>query len=152
MTLPYATSAAGSAREGEIRQILRGCGASAVGFMVDDEAEQIIAQFQIGGRRVTIPVSVRAYRERWLAENPQSNRSRKTHAEYHEDAQRRAEAAAWAILRDWMKATAAMIAAGIVDADTAFLAHVHVPTGQRMIEAVRGSKGGAALLPPPDKP
>ena len=54
MKLPYASSTAGQAREKEIHKTLRAVGASAVGFMVDDDADEIIAQFRLHGREVTM--------------------------------------------------------------------------------------------------
>lgn len=50
MPLPYSSSTAGQAREKEIRDTLRSVGATAVGFMVDDDADQIIAQFRLHER------------------------------------------------------------------------------------------------------
>lgn len=136
MKLPYADSKAGQAREAEIRAVLRGVGASAIGFMVDDDADQIIAQFRLHGREITIPVRVVAYAEAWLRENPHTSRMRSTPAEHKRKAREQAERAAWAILADWIKAQAAMMAAGFQDAETAFLPHIHLPSGQRVVEAI----------------
>lgn len=54
MKLPYASSTAGQGRENEIRDVLRGVGATAVGFMVDDDQDQIIAQFRLHGRDIPL--------------------------------------------------------------------------------------------------
>jgi hypothetical protein len=148
MTLPYANSTAGQAREKEIRDTLRGVGATAVGFMVDDDADQIVAQFRLRGREITIPVRVGAYAEAWLRENPHSTRMRSTLAQHRQKARRQAELAAWAILADWIKAQAAMMAAGFTDADVAFLPHIHMPDGRRVAEVISGADG-PRLLPPP---
>lgn len=151
MTLPYASSTAGQAREKEIRDMLRSVGASAVGFMVDDDADQIIAQFRLHGREITIPIRVGAYAEAWLRENPRGPRSRATEAQHRKKARAQAERAAWAIIADWIKAQAAMIAAGFVDADTAFLPHVHLSDGRRVVEAVTSADGPLRLPPPEDR-
>tara|TARA_R110000751_G_scaffold307812_1_gene431800 strand:+ start:2546 stop:2995 length:450 start_codon:yes stop_codon:yes gene_type:complete len=148
VSLPYASSTAGQAREKEIRDTLRSVGASAVGFMVDDDADQIVAQFRLHGREITIPINVGAYEAAWLRENPRGPRSRTSEKDHKAKARVQAERAAWAILADWIKATAAMMAAGFVDADTAFLPHVRTPSGVRVIEALNEG-GGARLLPPP---
>lgn len=146
MKLPYASSTAGQGREKEIRDVLRGVGATAVGFMVDDDQDQIIAQFRLHGREVTIPVRVGAYVEAWQRENKCGPRtSQKDHSA---KARKTAESAAWAILADWIKATAAMMAAGFVDADAAFLPHIHLPSGQRVVDAI-AKTDGALRLPPP---
>lgn len=148
MKLPYASSTAGQAREKEIRDCLRGVGASAVGFMVDDDTDQIIAQFRLHGREVTIPMSVGAYEAAWLRENPHTTRMRKTPAQHKAEARTQAELSTWAVLADWIKAQAAMMHCGFVDADTAFLAHIHLPDGRRVGEAIAASTGPLALPKP----
>lgn len=149
MKLPYASSTAGQSREKEIRDILRGIGAGAIGFMVDDDQGKIIAQFRLHGREITIPISVKAYAEAWLRTNPHNNRMKSTPEQHFEKARAQAELAAWAILADWIKAQAAMMACGFMDADTAFLPHIHLPDGRRVGEAVTGP-GGPLALPKPE--
>jgi len=147
LKLPYATSEAGQAREAEIRATLRGVGATAVGFMVDDDRDEIVAQFRLNGREITIPILVGAYERAWLRENPRRPRSRSTDDEHRAKARRQAERAAWAILADWIKAQAAMMAAGFMDADTAFLTHVLLPDGRRVGDAITSADGAPLLLP-----
>lgn len=148
MPLPYASSTAGQAREKEIRDTLRGVGASAVGFMVDDDADQIIAQFRLRGREITIPVHVGAYQAAWLREHPHTSRMRSSPKQYREKARQQAERAAWAILADWVKDQAAMMAAGFLDADAAFLPHIHLPDGRRVGDAITSTDGPLRLPPP----
>jgi len=148
--LPYASAKSGQAREGEIRSILRGLGASAIGFMVDDDTDQIIAQFRLHGREITVPIRVGAYAEAWLRENPHNNRMKSTPSEHSQKAREQAERAAWAILADWIKAQATMISVGFIDADTAFLPHIHLPDGRRVGEAITATDG-PLRLPPPTK-
>lgn len=148
MPLPYASSTAGQAREKEIRDTLRSVGASAVGFMVDDDADPIIAQFRLHGREITIPVKVGAYEAAWLRENPHTTRMRSTAKQHKEKARQQAERAAWAILADWIKAQAAMMAAGFLDTDAAFLPHIHLPDGRRVGEAITTADGPLRLPPP----
>lgn len=147
--LPYASSVTGQGREKEIRECLRGVGASAIGFMVDDDRNMVIAQFRLHGREITVPVSVAAYELAWLKATPCGPRTDpKTHKAR---ARQQAERAVWAVLADWIKAQAAMMVCGFLDADTAFLPHIAAPDGRRVIDAIRGSDAGAKLLPPPDK-
>ncbi|WP_104019080.1 hypothetical protein [Roseovarius nitratireducens] len=148
MKLPYAQSTAGQAREKEIRDTLRGVGATAVGFMVDDDDDKIIAQFRLHGREITIPVRVGAYAEAWLRENPHSSRMRSTVAQHRAKARQQAERAAWAILADWIKAQAAMMMVGFLDTDSAFLPHIHLPDGRRVGDAITTTDGPLRLPPP----
>lgn len=146
-SLPYAASTAGQGREKEIRDCLRGVGATAVGFMVDDDnGGSVICQFRIGGRHITVPVSIAAYESAWLKAVPCGPRTKA--ADHKRKAREQAERAVWAILADWIKAQAAMIVAGLATPDTAFLAHVHLPDGRRVVEAITGADGPLGLPPP----
>jgi hypothetical protein len=146
MELPYASSKAGQGREKEIRDCLRGVGATAVGFMVDDEdGGQVICQFRLHGRQVTVPVSVANYERAWLKANPCGPRTKA--ADHLRRARAQAEIAVWAVLADWIKAQVAMMVCGFLDADAAFLPHIHAPDGRRVAEVIAAA--GSSLLPPP---
>lgn len=149
MPLPYSSSTAGQGREKEIRDTLRSVGASAVGFMVDDDADQIIAQFRLHGREITIPVRVGVYQEAWVRENKRGPRTKPV--DHEAKARKIAESAAWAIMADWIKAQAAMMVAGFLDTDTAFLPHIHLPDGRRVGHAITATDG-PLRLPPPTTP
>jgi len=144
--LPYATSKAGQGREREIRDMLRGVGATAVGFMVDEDADAVICQFRLHGRQITVPVSVGAYARAWLKTHPHGPRT--TKADHERKARAQAEIAVWAVLADWIKAQAAMMLCGFLDTDTAFLPHIHAPDGRRVAEIMH--TGGHPLLPRPE--
>lgn len=145
--LPYASSKAGQTREKEIRDTLRGVGATAVGFMVDDDAEMVICQFRLAGRQVTVPVSVGAYERAWLKATPCGPR---TDPKAHKArARAQAETAVWAVLADWIKAQAAMMVCGLMESDTVFLPHIHAPDGRRVMDVIRDGSAGAKLLPSP---
>jgi len=141
MTLPYSESKAGAGREREIRDTLKSVGATAIGFMVDDDAAQIICQFRLGGMEMTVPVSVANYAHAWLAENPHTYRHRSTLAQHRLKARAQAEIACWAILADWIKAQSTMIKCGLMQPEVAFLPHIHGPDGRRVAEALAGPDG-----------
>ena len=144
--LPYAFSKAGTAREEEIRDTLRGVGADAVGFMVDDGKRTVICQFRLKGREITVPVSVAAYEAAWLQANKKGPRT--SDRDHRAKAVAQAEIAVWGVLADWIKAQAAMIMCGFADADTAFLPHIHLPDGRRVGEAIATTDGPLALPKP----
>lgn len=145
--LPYASSNAGQSREKEIRDCLRGVGATAVGFMVDDERDMVICQFRLQGREITVPVSVAAYQRVWLKTYQRGPRTKPE--DHTRKARRQAEVAVWAVLADWIKAQAAMMVCGFIDADTAFLPHIHTPDGRRVAEVI--ADGAHKLLPPQNR-
>jgi len=144
--LPYASSKAGAGREKGIRDMLKGAGATAVGFMVDDDnGGSVMCQFKLAGREITVPVSVSAYEKAWLRATPCGPRT--AHADHKRKARAQAEIAVWAVLADWIKAQTAMIACGFLSADTAFLPHIHTPDGRRVADVIASSASN--LLPPP---
>jgi hypothetical protein len=146
MDLPYASSKAGQGREKEIRECLRGVGASAVGFMVDDDnGGLVICQFRLHGRQITVPVSISSYEKAWLKAHPKGPRTNS--ADHARKARAQAELAVWAVLADWVKAQVAMMVCGFLDTDTAFLPHIHAPDGRRVAEVI--ASNGTNLLPPP---
>lgn len=142
--LPYSSSKAGQGREREIRQCLREVGADAVGFMVDDAKGEVICQFRLNGRNITVPVSMRNYALAWQKAKPCGPRTDRQDWEKRANAQ--AEIAVWAILADWIKAQVAMMLGGLLDADTAFLPHIMASDGRRMIEVAKTER---MLLPAP---
>lgn len=142
--LPYAESKAGAGREKEIRDMLRGLGASAVGFMVDDDADAVICQFRLHGRQITVPVSVGAYAGAWKRHHPRGPRT--LAGDWEKKARTQAEVAVWGVLADWIKAQAAMIECGFLTPEMAFLPHIHAPDGRRIADVVATA---TALLPPP---
>lgn len=148
MALPYSEATSGQGREKEIRDLLRKVGATAVGFMQDDDKGLIIAQFRLKGREITVPVPMAGYTTAWLEENPHTGRHRSTLAQHRQKAADQAERAAWAVLADWIKAQSAMIVCGFMDQDEAFLPHIHLPDGRRVHQAVKSADGPIALPPP----
>jgi hypothetical protein len=111
--------------------------------MVDDANRQIICQFRLAGRQVTVPVSMADYERAWRRAYPRGPRT--TPAAYDERARRQAEIAVWAILADWIKAQTAMILGGLATPEMAFLPHVHLPDGRRMSEALTDADGRLRL-------
>jgi hypothetical protein len=150
MVLPYASAKVGQAREKEIRDTLRSVGATAVGFMVDDDNDQIIAQFRLHGREVTIPIRIGAYADAWLRQNKRGPRT--TEAEHKAKARSLADTAVWAVLADWIKAQAAMMACGFSDTDTAFLPYIHTPDSRRIADVILGPNNPLSLPPPTKEP
>ena len=111
--------------------------------------DEVICQFRLRGREVTVPVSVAAYAEAWKAAKPRGSRT--TPADHHAKARAQAEVAVWGVLADWINAQAAMIACGFMDADTAFLPHVHLPDGRRVGAAIATASGPLSLPPVKDE-
>jgi hypothetical protein len=70
MPLPYENSSSGERALGEIQKLLRGFGCTKFGSMSDDEAKEILVQFEYRGRMVNVKASIRGYAAAWLKEHP----------------------------------------------------------------------------------
>ena len=104
MPLPYESSTSGERALGEIQKLLRGFGCSKFGSMVDDEAAEIMVQFEYRGRPVSVKASIRGYAAAWLRQHPHNpSRMKATRAQHERKAFEIASSAVYSILRDWIK-------------------------------------------------
>lgn len=140
MSLPYATATAGNRALCELQSALSHFGCKTFGSMMDEERGLLLVQFTWRERRVSIEASWRGYAAAWLKENPWSARRRSTRQEWEAEAVVRGRAAVCSILRDWIKAQVAAMEAGLLSFDAAFLPHMLLPDGRRVVDYVDSSK------------
>lgn len=145
MTLPYENSTSGERALGDIQKLLRGFGCTKFGSMVDDDAREIVVQFEYRGRMVSVPASIRGYAAAWLREHPHTSRMRSTKAEHERKAMQIASTAVYSILRDWIKGQITAIETGILTFEGAFLGQILLPNGQTVLERLNTDN----LLPAP---
>lgn len=143
MSLPYENSTSGERALGEIQKLLRGFGCSKFGSMSDDEAQEILVQFEYRGRPVSVKASIRGYAAAWLKAHPYSTRSRSTRTEYERKAMEIASVAVYSILRDWIKGQITAVETGILTFEGAFLGQILLTNGKTVLEHAQQSK----LLP-----
>lgn len=145
MSLPYENSTSGERALGEIQKILRGFGCSRFGSMVDDEAAEIMVQFEYRGQPVSVKASIRGYASAWLKEHSYTNRTRCTRTEHERKAMEIASTAVYSILRDWIKGQVTAVETGILTFEGAFLGQLLLPNGKTVLEHAQASN----LLPAP---
>lgn len=145
MPLPYENSTSGEKALGEIQKILRGFGCSKFGSMTDDDAQEIMVQFEFRGQPVSVRASVRGYAAAWLKEHPYTNRMRSTKADHERKAMEIASTAVYSILRDWIKGQTTAIETGILTFEGAFLGQLMLPSGKTFLEHAQAAK----MLPAP---
>jgi hypothetical protein len=143
MALPYESATSGERALGEIQKLLRGFGCTKFGSMSDDEAKEILIQFEYRGRPVSVKASIRGYAAAYLREHPYSYRTRGTQVEHERKAMNIASVAVYSILRDWIKGQITAIETGILTFEGAFLGQILLPTGRTVLEHANESK----LLP-----
>jgi hypothetical protein len=148
MSLPYENATSGERALGEIQKLLRGFGCTKFGSMSDDEAQEIMIQFEYRGRPVSVKASVRGYAAAWLREHPYGRRTRSTKTEHERKALNIASIAVYSIARDWIKGQITAIETGILTFDGAFLGQILLPTGKTVLEHA----ASAQLLPQLESP
>lgn len=145
MSLPYENSTTGERALSDIQKLLRGFGCSKFGSMVDDEAKEIMVQFEYRGRPVSVRASIRGYAAAWLKEYPYTYRMKGSEKDHERKALQVASIAVYSILRDWIKGQITAIETGILTFEGAFLGQILLPSGQTVLERIRTDN----LLPAP---
>lgn len=145
MTLPYENSTSGERALGEIQKLLRGFGCSRFGSMIDDDAQEILVQFEYRGRQASVRASIRGYAAAWLRAHPYTHRTRSSKVEHERKAMQIASTAVYSILRDWIKGQITAIETGILTFEGAFLAQMMLPSGQTVLDRIQSDN----LLPAP---
>jgi hypothetical protein len=148
MPLPYENATSGERALGEIQKLLRGFGCNKFGSMSDDEAQEILIQFEYRQRPVSVKASIRGYAAAWLRAHPYSYRSKGSKIEHERKAMSIASIAVYSILRDWIKGQITAVETGILTFEGAFLGQILLPNGRTVLEHASTEK----LLPQLEAP
>lgn len=144
MPLPYESATSGERALGEIQKLLRAFGCTKFGSMSDDEAKEILVQFEYRGRPVSVKASINGYAQAWLKEHPYNpSKHRVIRAVYERKALDIASIAVYSILRDWIKGQVTAIETGILSFEAAFLGQILLPSGRTVLETASAT----GLLP-----
>jgi len=147
MTLPYSSATSGSRALEETQRILRSFGCSKFGTGTDWDTGEVFLQFEHQGRMVNLRASAKGYALAWLKENPWTRRRQSSKAQWESKALEIGSIAVYSILRDWVKGQTTAIEVGMMTFEAAFLSHIMLPSGMRVIEHFENEK----LLPPPNE-
>ena len=147
MSLPYSNTSSGENAIKDIQKVLRSFGCSKFGTGNDWEKGTLYIQFEHQGRMINLEASAKGYAAAWLRENPWSNRRKGSQADHQARALEIGNVAVYSILRDWVKGQVTAIEIGIMSFEAAFLSHIMLPNGKRVIEEIQ-SQG---LLPAPEE-
>jgi hypothetical protein len=146
MTLPYENARSGENAYREIQKILDGYGCDMFGMQTRNVEGATLIQFEYKNRQISVKASWKGYAAAWLQQNPWSSRKQMSEKQWHEKAAEKGKIAVPSILRDWIKSQITMLEIQALTFDEAFLSHILLPGGERIIEAV--SKD-AKFLPSP---
>jgi len=140
VSLPYATATSGDRALVEIQRILGKFGCQRFGTAVDAERGVTIVQFRWRERSVSLEASWIGYAEALRRAQPPKRRSRVSEAAQEQQRIRQAQISVCSILRDWCKAQITAIECGTLSFEAAFLPHMLLPSGERVIDRIRADK------------
>lgn len=140
MTLPYQNATTGQRAIEEIQKILRGFGCTKFATGEEFDTGEIFVQFEHRGRMVQLKASAKGYATAWLKQNPYTTRKRCTRQDHEQKALEIGGVAVYSVLRDWVKGQVTAIEIGVLSFESAFLSHIMLPNGKRVIEELRDQK------------
>ncbi len=148
MSLPYSSATSGDKALIELQKTLAKFGCQSFGTMTDAEHGETIVQFRWRNRTVSLRASWRGYAAAWLKEHPYSHRMRNTRVAHEAHAIEQAKISVCSILRDWVKGQVTAVECGIMTFEAAFMSHMLLPSGERVIDRIQADN----LLPAPPNP
>ena len=142
-SLPYESSTAGDKALIEAQNVLGKFGCQSFGTMIDAEKGATIVQFKWRDRTVMLEASWKGYAAAWLKAHPWKYSMRGTQPEHQARAMAQAKISVCSILRDWIKGQVTAVECGIMSFEAAFMPHMMLQNGQRVVDYVVSQK----LLP-----
>lgn len=145
-SLPYEDSVAGDRALADLQRALAKFGCQSFGTMIDAEKGCTTVQFRWQGRIVSLEASWRGYAAAWLKAHPYKS-SRITRSQHETRAMEQAKKSVCSVLRDWTKGQITAVECGIMSFEAAFMPHILLPTGERLVDYIETQK----LLSPPGR-
>lgn len=142
--LPYETATAGDQALVALQKTLASFGCQSFGTMTDEEHQEIIVAFRWRNRNVQLKASWKGYAVAWTKRHPYM-RSRLSKQDYDAKALKQARTSVCSVLRDWVKGQVTAVECGIMSFEAAFMPHMLLPTGERVVDRVESLQ----LLEPP---
>ena len=143
--LPYETATSGDKALIELQRTLAKFGCQSFGTMTDAENGETIVQFKWRNRVVSLRASWKGYANAILKAHPPRGyglEQKKAIERAHEQA----KISVCSVLRDWTKGQITAVECGVMSFEAAFMPHMLLPSGERVIDRIQADK----LLPAPD--
>lgn len=146
MSIPYESATAGDRAINEMQKTLAAFGCQSFGVMTDQERQILIVAFKRRGIQVHLEASWKGYAAALLkGKRLGYGQSR---AMRERKALEQARVSVCSVLRDWVKGQTTAVECGVLSFETAFMPHMLLRDGRRVIDAAQG----AGVLPQPDEP
>lgn len=142
--LPYEDATSGDKALVEAQRILSAFGCQSFGTMTDTERQVMIVAFKWRDRQVHLEASWKGYAAALLKGKRLGYGADRTRRE--QKALEQARVSVCSVLRDWVKGQTTAVECGVMSFETAFLPHMLLKDGRRVIDAAQQ----ANLLPEPE--
>lgn len=152
MSLPYESATTGNNAINDIQKLLRGFGCTKFATGEDYDTGELFVQFEHKGRVVNLRASASGYAAAWLREHPFTSRTKGSLADHQAKAKRIGGIAVYSILRDWVKGQLTAVEIGMLTFESAFLAHLTLPSGMTVIEHIEKNQPQFLLPAPGSQP
>ena len=136
MSLPYQRAVAGDKALMELQRILSAFGCAQFGTATDAERGVIMVSFKHRDRIVRLEASWKGYAQALLKHQKVVGFG-STRAKREEAAIKQAQVSVCSVLRDWVKGQITAIECGVLSFEAAFMPHMLLPSGERVVDQVR---------------
>ena len=133
MTIPYERVRPNTQAMQELQKTLNSFGCQAFGTMTDNDRQVVMVMFRWRDRQVQLEASWAGYAQALVAKSGWRKEAALEHA----------KKAVHSILRDWVKGQTTAVECGVLSFETAFLPHMLLQDGRRVIDAAMA----AGILP-----
>lgn len=133
MTVPYERVKPETNAVQAIQKTLQAFGCQAFGTMTDNDRQVVLVMFKWRDRQVQLEASWAGYAQLLVSKSGWKR----------EEAVQHAKKAVFSILRDWVKGQTTAVECGVLSFETAFLPHMLLHDGRRVIDAAQS----AGVLP-----
>lgn len=145
-TLPYENATSGNRALLDLQNTLAKFGCQSFGTMTDAERGVTIVQFKWRNRAVSLEASWKGYAASWMKAHPYKWRSGYERTHHEKRALAQAQTSVCSVLRDWVKGQVTAVECGVMSFEAAFMPHMLLPSGERVIDRVQADR----LLPAPE--
>ncbi len=147
MSIPYEKATAGDRAINEMQKTLSAFGCQSFGTMTDNERQVMIVAFKWRDRQVHLEASWKGYAQALLKSRGHLKGYGESQRRREERALEQAKVSVCSVLRDWVKGQTTAVECGVLSFETAFMPHMLLKDGRRVIDAAQQ----ANLLPAPEE-
>ena len=144
-TLPYEGATAGERALAELQRVLEKFGCQQFGTMTDTESGETVVNFRWRDRNVSLRASWHGYAAAYLKLHPLDKWNSAKIQRQKDAAVAIGKVAVCSLLRDWVKGQVTAVECGVMTFEAAFMPHMLLASGERVIDKLQARGGFLAL-------